>query len=331
MNKTLGFTLIETLVAITIFGLLTTALFSMIPFLYRIDTYIWHQAYAINEARRGVRVMIREIREARVGEDGSFPIEKATDSEFIFFSNIDEDERVERVRYFLGGGHERTQTKECVSHVSGGSCSVVFSNFYSGTLARAQIQVSVQGDFGWINEYAEISVDGLELGEFCKDHGECNDCSGFWQGTTSFDITDQAQDNFLQFIADASATVGAFCDWRKENHSIKAQFVLSWTEIIPGQGMKFKRGIVEPTGDPVQYLIEQEEITILSRHVQNRAEGLERRIFRYLDTNGQEIIENPARIKEVRLIQFFLIVNVEPGRDPGNYILKSSVRLRNLR
>ena len=59
-----GFTLIETLIAIAIFGLLAGALFGLIPSLYKINNYAWNQAYAIDEARRGLKVMIRGIREA---------------------------------------------------------------------------------------------------------------------------------------------------------------------------------------------------------------------------------------------------------------------------
>ena len=47
--------------------------------------------------------MVKEIREARGGDDGSYIIEKADDFEFIFYSDIDKDELTERVRYFIEG------------------------------------------------------------------------------------------------------------------------------------------------------------------------------------------------------------------------------------
>lgn len=325
-----AFTLIETLVVITIFGLIMGALFTLIPFLYRIDTYVWHQAHAINEARRGVKVMIREIREAQTGEDGSYVIEKAGDSEFIFFSDINQDNKVERVRYFLGGISSREEVKECVSHIDGGSCSVIFSNFYNGVLKQAHVRVSIEGDFSWTREYAEIFVDGFKLGELCKGFGECNDCPGFWQGTATFDVTDQSKDNFIQFTADSSVRVNNFCNWQEPNHSIKAKFVLLWTEVIPGQEMKLKKGVIEATGNPPTYSGE-EKITILSAHVHNKTGDPPKPIFRYFDANGEEIIENPARPEETRLMQVFLIINVRPGRAPDDFTLKSKVQLRNLR
>ncbi|MEA3452766.1 MAG: prepilin-type N-terminal cleavage/methylation domain-containing protein [Patescibacteria group bacterium] len=329
MNK--GFTLIEMLVAIAIFGLISGALFSLIPFLYKTNNYAWNQAYAIDEARRGVKVMVREIREARAGGDGSYIIEKAEDSEFIFFSDIDNDGDIERVRYFLGGVSNKEETEDCVSNITGGSCSVVFSDFYEGILEQAQVQISIEGDFGWVREFSEIFVDGISLGELCDSQGECSDCSGFWQSTISFDVTEQAQDNFLQFIADASKKVDNFCNWQEPGHSMKAQFILSWTETTTGQDMEFKRGVINPIEDPPVYLSDQEEVEVLSVYVQNKLSDPEKYVFRYFDENGEEIIEYPARPEETRLMQVSLIINVEPDYDPGDYTLESKVQLRNLK
>lgn len=326
-----GFTLVEVLIVIAIFGLLAGALFGLIPSLYEINNYALNQAYAIDEARRGVKIMTREIREARAGEDGSYLIEKAEDSEFIFFSDIDSDGKIEKVRYFLGGTSGKEEIKDCVTYLDGGSCEVIFSDFYNGTLEQAQIKVSVEGDFGWTPELVEISVDGFDLGELCKSQGECTDCPGFWQSTTSFDITNQAQDNFLQFLADASKQVNNFCSWQEPRHSMKAQFILSWTETASGQEMEFKKGVIEPIGNPPVYLEEEEEISILSTFVQNKTDSPEKYVFRYFDANGEEIVEYPARPEETRLMQISLIINVEPNRDPEDYILESKVQLRNLK
>ena len=98
-----GFTLIETIITIAIFILAMGAVTGFIVTTYRIYGYTWQQVNAIAEARRGVETMVKEIREAMPGDDGSFIIERADDFEFIFFSNIDGDESIERVRYFVQG------------------------------------------------------------------------------------------------------------------------------------------------------------------------------------------------------------------------------------
>lgn len=96
-----GFTLIEVLTTIAIFILVLGGLTGAVLGLYRAHHYTFQQAQAITEARESIKVMIREIREARPGDDGSYIIEKGDDYEFIFYSDIDKDGDTERVRYFI--------------------------------------------------------------------------------------------------------------------------------------------------------------------------------------------------------------------------------------
>lgn len=101
MNK--GFTIIETMIAILIFILGLGTLFGMVVNLYRTQNYTLQQSQAIAEAKRGIETMTREIREATTAQDGSYIIESADDFELIFYSDIDKDEDIERVRYFVEG------------------------------------------------------------------------------------------------------------------------------------------------------------------------------------------------------------------------------------
>src|SRR3989338_9094693 len=96
-----GFTLIETLVAISIFVLALLAIVALTLAAYRAQGFGFQQAQTIEEAKRGLKIMIGEIREAQLGEDGAYIIEKAEGNEFVFYANVDEDEQIERVSYFL--------------------------------------------------------------------------------------------------------------------------------------------------------------------------------------------------------------------------------------
>ena len=129
-----GFTLIETLMVIVVFGLVWGAISAFIWMIYKTYGFTWQQAVAIDEARKGIETMVKEIREARFGDDGSYPIEKAADKEFIFYSDIDQDGDTERVRYYLGTASSGKLTQECETYTDGGSCSVTFSNFLSASL-----------------------------------------------------------------------------------------------------------------------------------------------------------------------------------------------------
>lgn len=323
-NKQAGFTLIETMAAISIFIIILGALFGSILVIYQTYGYTFEQSLAIDEARRGVEIMVKEIREAKSGDDGSFAIEKADDKEFIFYSDIDNDGQTERVRYFLGDLTSGTQIQECVSFVSGGICSVSFSNFLQGTLISAQLRVSTEGDLGAGNEYAEIFADGTKLVNLCQ--AGCSDCAGTWQGTSVFDVTAQAGDDSIQFLADATGQVGANCNWEDPNHSIKVKFEFSWTGQVEGADHELRKGVIEPTGSPVQYPSNQETLSLLSSYIRNAPP-----IFEYFDAQGNKITTYPARLVDTKLMKVYLVVNVDPNRPPNDFELESSVQLRNLK
>ena len=98
-----GFTLIETIITIFVFTLTMGAIAGFIVMGYRTQGYAFQQSQAINEARRGIETMVKEIREARTAEDGSYVINGTQDNEFSFYSDVDKDEKIEKVRYFLEG------------------------------------------------------------------------------------------------------------------------------------------------------------------------------------------------------------------------------------
>jgi len=127
-----GLTLIETIITIAIFALAMSFVSALIVSGYRSYNYVFQQASAINEARQGVEVMIREIRQARSGDDGSYPLIQAGDWQFIFFSDIDRDNQVEKVRYFLSG----TDLKKGVIKSSGDPPQYVSANEVISTLSK---------------------------------------------------------------------------------------------------------------------------------------------------------------------------------------------------
>jgi len=325
-GKEAGFTLIETIVALAVFSITTAALFYGIYALFKNYKYSFQQSQAVEEARRGIETMVREVRQAIPGDNGSYPIEKAGDSELIFYSDINGDGRVERVRYFLGSTETKTQTKECVSYTKGGGCTVVFSNFFNGNLKSAKVKISVEGDLGWTKEYIDIAVDGQTLGGVCNDG--CSDCPGVWQGSVTYDVTDLAADNSIQFTASETNRVDPICDWRYENHSAMVKFELSWTEEIPDSENKLKKGVIEPTtSSPVEYPEGREKIYILSNYVRNEAIP----IFEYYDSSGSRIEDYPARLSDTKLIKVYLKINVDQFHVPAAFELESYVQPRNLK
>jgi type II secretory pathway pseudopilin PulG len=325
-----SFTLIETLIVIFVFLLLLGGVIAMILNLYQTHTFQWQQSLAIAEAKKGVELMVKEIREAREGENGAFAIEKAGDKEFIFYSDVDGDGKTERVRYFLGEIQTETFVKECISSVNDGSCFVSFSDFLKGNLVSAQLKISVQGDLNSSQEYVTIYIDGQNFGNVCKT--DCLQCPKNWEGATTINVFSLAQDGILEIEAKASCLnpksepncVQPVCKDDQGLFSFKAKFELTITQEV--QTPKLKRGVIKPVGFPPTYPPDQEKITVITPHVRNAPP-----IFEYYDAQGNKIEDYPARLKDTKLMKIFLVVNVDPKRPPVEYQLESFVQLRNLK
>lgn len=99
-----GFSLMETLVVIAMLGTIGVALSGMIQFFYQKNAFLLEQTAALDNARRTVLDAIHSLREASYGNDGGYPILAAATSTVTFYSDLDNDSSVEKVRYYLSNG-----------------------------------------------------------------------------------------------------------------------------------------------------------------------------------------------------------------------------------
>ncbi|MDB5237589.1 MAG: hypothetical protein JWL88_691 [Parcubacteria group bacterium] len=99
--RRLGFTLIEMLVVISITAAVGLAVTTMIQYFYQKNAYLLEQTDALDNARRTMLDAVRTLREASYGDDGSYPIASAGTSTITFFSDVNNDGSVEKVRYYL--------------------------------------------------------------------------------------------------------------------------------------------------------------------------------------------------------------------------------------
>jgi len=325
--KNKGFTLIEMLVTMAVFVVALGAITVFVTTSYKSQAYTFQQATATEEGRKGIETMVKELREAKMGDNGAYIIESAQDYEIIFYSDIDKDGETERVRYFIYESSSLSNEGDCVSYGQGGTCSISFDNFTENPVELAQIEICAEGDLNGGNEYVDVSADGSYLGRICQ--SGCSQCANQWQGCTDFDITSLAADGSISFLADSSSAVGSsgggFCDWQQDNHSFKAKFDLTWTETDTSANIILKKGVIQPTSHPIEYPSENEDVTILSQYVRNQMP-----IFRYFDGNGNEL-PAPARLEDTKLMRVHLIININPERAPGDFELESNVQIRNLK
>ncbi|MCX8009110.1 MAG: prepilin-type N-terminal cleavage/methylation domain-containing protein [Patescibacteria group bacterium] len=98
-----GFTLIEIILATFLFSSIVgfTAIFFI--FYLRNYSFSFEQQQVVSEAQGAITLMMKEIRKIRNGDNGSWPLVQTDDRIFVFYSDVTNDGRTDRVRYFLDG------------------------------------------------------------------------------------------------------------------------------------------------------------------------------------------------------------------------------------
>ncbi|MFH1661723.1 MAG: type II secretion system protein [Candidatus Falkowbacteria bacterium] len=194
MKNKKGFTLIEITVVMGIFLIFMVMVGDFIVNGFRAVRFGYDQEDAVANARKVMDVMIEEIREASQSSSGDYLIDDVEGQNFSFYSNIDSDAEIEKVRYFLDAG-------------------------------------------------------------------------------------------------------------------------------------VFKKGIIEPSGDPLVYLDANEVVSEIAQHVNNQAED----IFYYYDTDYNLIADPVADKNNIRLIHISLKINVTPGVSPNDFYVSTDIQIRNLK
>lgn len=98
-----GFTYIEILISTVLMGLVIMGVAKLSQLFFSGYSFSLEETMAISEAQNAMTTMEREIREMRDGEDGSYPLVTADDNELVFFAETNNDDMVDRIRYYLVG------------------------------------------------------------------------------------------------------------------------------------------------------------------------------------------------------------------------------------
>lgn len=98
-----GFTLAELVIVIGISSIILMTMFNFGAEIFSFNARSSSNLTAQNDARRVLKVMIKELRSTSPSSAGAYPLAAVGTSSITFFSNVDSDVQKEQVRYFLQG------------------------------------------------------------------------------------------------------------------------------------------------------------------------------------------------------------------------------------
>jgi hypothetical protein len=98
-----GMSLVEALVAIAIFGIAMEGFALLFVKSWQNNAFIFEEGVTIAAVSRGVSSVVDDLRKVRQSDAGDYPIKSGSDFDLVVFLDIDNDEAVEKVHYFLDG------------------------------------------------------------------------------------------------------------------------------------------------------------------------------------------------------------------------------------
>lgn len=98
-----GFTILEMIIALGVGSMLVLASSWFLISSLRQSNIVFDQLASQSDGRRVLHDVVNDVRRAVPSSVGAYPIETAGTSTLILYANVDSDNYIERVRYFLSG------------------------------------------------------------------------------------------------------------------------------------------------------------------------------------------------------------------------------------
>lgn len=121
----------------------------------------------------------------------------------------------------------------------------------------------------------------------------------------------------------SSTAITFFVDLDNDDYKEQVRYYL--------QGNVLMRGVIKPSGDPLDYKQSDEQVTILIDDIVN---DINTPIFSYYDSNylgTTTPLSQPVQPTKVRLIRITLMIDKDPNRSSGSMFVTTQVFLRNLK
>lgn len=142
-----GMTLVEMLIAMSIFLLIMAGSVYLLAQIYKNYGFSMEQGMAVSGVENSLKHMIEDIRGIRQSDAGAYPIESADNFDFVFYANVDGDSATERVHYFL----ENNLIKRGVSNPAGTPPSYPAGDETVTTIAESVVNSAAQPIFRYFN------------------------------------------------------------------------------------------------------------------------------------------------------------------------------------
>ncbi|MEK7644145.1 MAG: type II secretion system protein [Patescibacteria group bacterium] len=136
-----GFTLLEMVVVLAIFSLLSLAIAWILINSLRSNTTAWDQLQAENDAGKTLKDIVNEARRAESSDIGAYALSTTTAYELAFYANIDNDSFKELVRFKLVG----TDLTKGITKPSGNPLDYLPATESVTTIARDVVNIG-RGD-----------------------------------------------------------------------------------------------------------------------------------------------------------------------------------------
>ena len=98
-----GFSIVESIIVVAIFSIMMLTISLFFSNLYKQHSVDVSRIEGVGIAGRAIENMSSEMRKMNRAESGTFFIESAQDQILIFYSDIDNDDATEKIKYYLDG------------------------------------------------------------------------------------------------------------------------------------------------------------------------------------------------------------------------------------
>ena len=103
LQNKLGMTLIEALMAVSIFAMGIAGFSLLFSKTWQINAYTLEMGQSSMAVSQGLNKMVDYIRRSRQGDDGSYPVQVAKDDEMTIFCDYNKDSTTERLHFYKSG------------------------------------------------------------------------------------------------------------------------------------------------------------------------------------------------------------------------------------